>query len=279
MINNKSQKHNSDLDYGAWDSLIDNPNLRSKRVAETNIIPKTVNKNTKVLPTNNLDQTKNLAQSKTNNFKPVDNIKIDKNVNLSKNDKSKKTSSNFKKIPKFDLTAASFLNKDNSAKQIYVDILAKDDYDLILNFKKSWFCFIPFLGLILFIWVTNRMFRSFKLNISRTIFNNNGLNNIIVVGCVLVSMMFAVITTYLVCVFLLGLFNNLSGTSSIITFAVLLLVIVIVFLLLIDYSFVFLFLFYVHPKVKKIYKKDLSRALTKINWSNVNSILQVLDSD
>lgn len=272
MLNNKIEKFNSDLDFGAWDSLIDNPNLRSKKVAETNRIPKMVNKGLKPLPKSNLNQ------NKTSSFK-ANNIKPFKNINPSINNKPKKTSSNFKKLSKFDLTEASFLNKDNNAKQIYVDILAKDDYDLILNFKKSWFCFLPIVGLILFIWVTNRMFRSFKLNISRTIFNNNGLNNIIVVGCILVSMMFATIATYLVCVFLLRLFNGLSNTSSVITFIVLLLVIVIVFLLLIDYCFVLLFLFYVHPKVKNNYKNDLARSLTKINWNNVNSILKVLDGD
>lgn len=272
MVNNNTQKFNADLDFGAWDSLIDKPNSVSKKTTEVNRTTRPVVKKTSTLPINNL------SQNKTNNVKPV-NAKTENNISTLKNNKSKKTSSNFKKISKFELNESLFLNKKNNVKQICVDILAKDDYDLIINFKKSWFFFIPLIGLILFIWITNRMFRSFKINISRTIFNNNGLNIVVIIGCLLVSMMFAVITTYLVCVFLLGLFNNLSGASSIITFIVLLLAIVLIFLLLIDYCFVSLFLFYVHPKVKKNYKNEINKSMTRINWNDVNSILKVLDGD
>lgn len=264
MINNNSEKFNSDLNFGAWDSLIDNPNLRNRKVSQANTNKKSINEK-KVLPTNNLN--------KTNNVKPS---KILKQAYLNN---SKKTNSNFRKIPKFDLNESLLLNQNINNRRILVDILVKDDYNLIINFKKSWFYFLPFIGLILFIWITNRMFRSFKLNISRTLFNNNGLNNVVVIGCALVSMMFAIIATYLVCVFLLGLFNNLSGASSLISFIAVLLAIVIIFLLLIDYCFVLLFLFYVHPKIKKNYKNDINRSLLKINWNDINSILKVLDGD
>lgn len=270
MINNNLQKFNSDLDFGAWDSLIDNPNLRNRKVPQTNRNPQPISKQIKTVPTNNLN--------KTNNVKPI-NIPPNKNLNTSKQVNQKKVNSNFKKIPKFDLNGLLFLNKSNRERQIIVDILVKDDYDLIVNFKKPWFFFIPLIGLILFIWIANRMFRSFRLNISRTLFNNNGLSNVILIGCILVSMMFATIATFLVCVFLLGLFNNLAGTSSLISFIGVLLAIVIIFLLLIDYCFVILFCFYVHPKVKNNYRNDISRALVNINWNNTNSILKVLDGD
>lgn len=270
MINNNLQKFNSDLDFGAWDSLIDNPNLRNRKVPQTNRNPQPISKQIKTVPTNNLN--------KTNNVKPI-NIPPNKNLNTSKQVNQKKVNSNFKKIPKFDLNGLLFLNKSNRERQIIVDILVKDDYDLIVNFKKPWFFFIPLIGLILFIWIANRMFRSFRLNISRTLFNNNGLSNVILIGCILVSMMFATIATFLVCVFLLGLFNNLAGTSSVISFIGVLLAIVIIFLLLIDYCFVILFCFYVHPKVKNNYRNDISRALVNINWNNTNSILKVLDGD
>lgn len=270
MINNNLQKFNSDLDFGAWESLIDNPNLRNRKVPQTNRNPQPISKQIKTVPTNNLN--------KTNNVKPI-NIPPNKNLNTSKQVNQKKVNSNFKKIPKFDLNGLLFLNKSNRERQIIVDILVKDDYDLIVNFKKPWFFFIPLIGLILFIWIANRMFRSFRLNISRTLFNNNGLSNVILIGCILVSMMFATIATFLVCVFLLGLFNNLAGTSSLISFIGVLLAIVIIFLLLIDYCFVILFCFYVHPKVKNNYRNDISRALVNINWNNTNSILKVLDGD
>lgn len=270
MINNSAEKFNSDLGFGAWDNLIDNPNLRNKKVPQNNRNQQPINKQIKTVPTNNLN--------KTNNVKPI-NIPPNKNLNNSKQVNQKKANSNFKKIPKFDLNGSLFLNKSNRDCQIVVDILVKDDYDLIVNFKKPWFFFIPLIGLILFIWITNRMFRSFRLNISRTLFNSNGLSNVVIIGCILVSMMFATIATFLVCVFLLGLFNNLAGSSSIISFIGVLLAIVIIFLLLIDYCFVILFCFYVHPKIKNNYRNDISRALVNINWNNTNSILKVLDGD
>lgn len=271
MINNSAEKFNSGLGFGAWDSLADNPNLRNKKVPQTSRNTQPISKQIKPVPTNNLN--------KTNNVKPINTPPPNKNLNNSKKVNQKKANSNFKKIPKFDLNGSLFLNKTNRERQIIVDILVKDDHDLILNFKKSWFFFIPIIGLILFIWIANRMFRSFRLNISRTLFNSNGLSNVVVIGCVLVSMMFATIATFLVCVFLLGLFNNLAGSSSIISFIGVLLAIVIVFLLLIDYCFVILFCFYVHPKVKNNYRNDISRALVNINWNNTNSILKVLDGD